>query len=96
MRECSSSTPEPQHVTFWMRNTLIPLDMIFIGTDGRVTRVHENAKPLDESTIDGGEGVVAVLEINGGLAGRYGIAPGTDVRHPALSQDGAAWPCHDD
>jgi len=39
----------PQRATFWMRNTLIPLDMIFAGSDGVVTRVHENAVPLDES-----------------------------------------------
>jgi hypothetical protein len=53
-----------------MRNTLIPLDMIFMDETGTVTRIHENAVPLDETTIDGGDGVQAVLEINGGLASR--------------------------
>ena len=83
----------PQRATFWMRNTLIPLDMIFAGPDGVVTHVHENAVPLDETTIDGGPGVVAVLEINGGMAGAIGIAPGSELRHPGLDPDVAAWPC---
>ena len=82
----------PQRATFWMRNTLIPLDMIFAGPDGVVTHVHENAIPLDETTIDGGRGVQFVLEINGGLAGPLGIAPGTQLRHPSIGET-AAWSC---
>lgn len=84
--------PAPQRASFWMKNTLIPLDMIFADGSGRVTRVHSNAVPGDLTPIDGGEGVVAVLEINGGLAARMGIAPGTELRHPAFG-DAAAWPC---
>ena len=83
----------PQRATFWMRNTLIPLDMIFIDPAGTVTHVHENAVPLDETTIDGGPGVLMVLEINGGLARRLGIGPGSELRHPRLAQDGAVWRC---
>ncbi len=83
----------PQRATFWMRNTLIPLDMIFMDETGTVTRVHENAVPLDETTIDGGDGVLAVLEINGGLARAIGIAEGSELRHPGLDQSIAAWPC---
>lgn len=82
----------PQIATFWMRNTLIPLDMIFADETGLVTHVHENAVPLDETTINGGENVQYVLEINGGLAGRLGIGPGTELRHPSIG-DQAAWPC---
>ncbi|TCP42260.1 DUF192 domain-containing protein [Rhodovulum marinum] len=84
--------PHPQRVAFWMENTLIPLDMIFVGPRGRVLRVHSNARPLDRTPIDGGEGVLAVLEINGGLAARLGIVPGSELRHPAFGPD-AAWPC---
>lgn len=84
--------PRPQRVAFWMENTLIPLDMIFLGPRGRVLKVHENARPLDRTPIDGGDGVFAVLEINGGLAGRLGIVPGSEMRHPAFGAD-AAWPC---
>lgn len=85
--------PAPRRATFWMENTLIPLDMIFLGPDGVVTRVHENAVPLDRTTIDGGPGVQFVLEVNGGLAARLGIAPGSELRHPAIPADQAAWPC---
>ncbi len=83
----------PQRASFWMKNTLIPLDMIFLDDAGVVTRVHDSAIPLDLTPIDGGEGVLAVLEINGGLAERMGIGPGTELRHPALDQSLAAWPC---
>lgn len=83
----------PQQASFWMKNTLIPLDMIFAGPDGMVKTVHENAVPMDETAIPGGDGILAVLEINGGLARRMGIAPGSVMRHPALDQAQAAWPC---
>ena len=82
----------PQRATFWMRNTLIPLDMIFVGPDGVIKTIHENAVPLDETTIDGGDGVQAVLEINGGLAARLGISAGDVLQHPAFGPD-AALPC---
>ncbi len=84
----------PQRAGFWMKNTLIPLDMIFIDPAGVVLGVHENAVPLDESPIDGGSGVQFVLEINGGLARPLGIGPGSVLRHPAVAQDQAAWPCN--
>lgn len=86
----------PQHASFWMKNTLIALDMVFADAAGRVTRVQTSARPLDETPIDGGPGVALVLEINGGLAARLGIAPGTELRHPALDQALAAWPCAPD
>lgn len=83
----------PQRAVFWMKDTLIALDMIFIGPTGRVSAVHANAVPLDETPIDGGPGVTMVLEIRGGLAARLGIAPGAEIRHPAIAQESAAWPC---
>lgn len=83
----------PRRAQFWMKNTLIPLDMVFADAAGRVTRVHSNAIPGDLTPIDGGEGVVFVLEINGGLAGRLGIAPGAELRHPAIPAATAVWPC---
>lgn len=85
--------PQPKHAQFWMRNTLIPLDMIFADATGLVTRVHANAVPHDETSIDGGEGVAFVLEINGGLAARMGIAEGSQMRHPLIAQSTAIWPC---
>ncbi len=83
----------PGRVAFWMKNTLIPLDMIFADPAGRVTRVHAMAVPHDETPIDGGDGVLFVLEINGGLAARLGIVAGAELRHPAIDPAGAAWPC---
>ena len=83
----------PGRAVFWMKNTLIPLDMIFADAAGTVQRVHSNAVPHDETPIDGGDGILAVLEINGGLARRLGIGPGTVMRHPAFVQGTAAWPC---
>ncbi len=86
----------PQRVGFWMENTLIPLDMIFMGADGVVRKVHENAVPRDRSIIMGGDDILAVLEINGGMARALGIAEGSELRHPALDQAIAAWPCEGD
>ena len=85
--------PKPKHASFRMKNTLIPLDMVFADTTGTVTRVHADAVPGDLTPIDGGEGVQFVLEIAGGLAGKLGIAPGTVLRHPAIPAATAAWPC---
>ncbi len=82
----------PQPVSFWMRNTLIPLDMVFAGADGTITAIHENAVPLDETPIPGGDAVQYVLEVNGGLTGRLGIEPGDVLQHPSIGE-GAALPC---
>ncbi|MEE4347003.1 MAG: DUF192 domain-containing protein [Paracoccaceae bacterium] len=84
---------QPQRATFWMRNTLISLDMIFADETGVVRHVHHEAIPGDETTIDGGSGILTVLEINGGLARAMGIVPGSQLRHPALDPATAAWPC---
>ena len=83
----------PQSLTFWMRNTLIELDMLFIDPQGVVRHIHHRAQPLDETTIPGGDGLLAVLEINGGLAKRLGITEGTEMRHPAFAANDPAWPC---
>jgi uncharacterized membrane protein (UPF0127 family) len=82
----------PQPVAFWMRNTLIPLDMIFAAPDGTISAIHENAVPMDETPIPGGGDVQFVLEVNGGLTERLGIEPGDVLQHPAIGE-GAALPC---
>jgi len=71
----------PQEVAFWMHNTLIPLDMVFIRADGTIARI-ANAKALDETPVPSGEPVAAVLEIAGGRAAQLGIAPGDKVEWP--------------
>ena len=68
-----------QPVSFWMHNTYIPLDMIFISGDGRIVRIAENAKPMSDDLIPSGAPVRAVLEVNGGVARSLGIAPGDRV-----------------
>jgi len=83
----------PQRVSFWMQNTLIPLDMIFMDETGTVTRIHENAVPLDRTSIPGGDAVQFVLEINGGMSDTLGIVEGAEMRHPAVDPDLAAWVC---
>lgn len=85
--------PQPRQVAFWMKNTRIPLDMIFLDAAGIVQKVHHEAVPHDETPIFGGDGIQSVLEINGGLARRIGISEGWELRHPAIDQDRAAWPC---
>ena len=84
---------KPQPTSFWMKNTLIPLDMLFIDETGVVTRIHENAIPLDTTSIDGGLDVIAVLEINGGMSEILGITEGSDLRHPFFEKNIAVWPC---
>ena len=83
----------PQTVAFWMKNTLIPLDMIFIDETGTVSRVHQNAIPHDETSIFGGNQIQFVLEINGGLSSIFGIGPGDQIQHPAIDETIAVWPC---
>src|SRR5262245_52029556 len=69
-------------VSFWMKNTLIPLDMLFIAADGTIRHVHANAVPLSTDPIPSEYPVRAVLEINGGSARLLGIKPGDKVEHP--------------
>ena len=68
----------PQNVSFWMHNTLISLDMVFIRADGSIARI-ATAKPLDDTPVPGGEPVAAVLEIRGGRAAELGIREGDRV-----------------
>lgn len=76
---------EPERmVAMWMKNTLIPLDMLFIGPDGHIVRVVERAVPQSLETITAPRPVAGVLEINGGAAARLGIQPGDRVLYPAF------------
>ncbi len=71
-----------QTVTMWMKNTFLPLDMIFIGKDGRIVGVAENTEPMSERVIPSGAPALAVLEVNAGTAARLGLKTGDRVRHP--------------
>jgi uncharacterized protein len=69
----------PQVASFWMRNTLIPLDMIFIRADGTIARIAANTIPHNEESVTSGEPVVAVLEIRGGRSAELGLSEGDRV-----------------
>lgn len=70
----------PRPASFWMKNTLIPLDLVFIRQDGTIASIAARATPLSLATIDSVEPVAAVLELVGGEAARAGIAAGDRVR----------------
>ena len=72
----------PQPVAFWMKDTLIPLDMIFIRADGRILRIAENTEPHSLAIISSGGPARGVLEVIAGTAQKYGIVPGDRVAHP--------------
>lgn len=69
----------PREASFWMKNTVIPLDIIFIGTDRRIINIAANAVPYSEETLDSKGVAAAVLELNGGRAAQLGIEPGDKV-----------------
>ena len=69
-------------ISMWMKNTLIPLDMVFMDRSGTVTHIARQTTPGSLDTISSLQPALAVLEINGGLAERLGIQPGDRVRHP--------------
>ncbi len=75
-----------QPVAFWMKNTLIPLDMIFIAADGTVRNVHFNAVPHDLTPIPSEGSVRFVLEVVGGRAEEMGVSPGDTVTSPRISE----------
>lgn len=78
--------PGPQEVKMWMHATRIPLDMFFIASDGTIVKIKERAVPYSEEVITSGQPVVAVLEVNGGTASRYGIQTGDRVLLPEVLQ----------
>jgi len=75
---------QEQMTGFWMQNTLIPLDMIFIAPDGEVKTVHVNARPMDQTTISSQVPVQFVLEIPGGRSVEIGLKPGDRIAHPRM------------
>ncbi len=71
-----------EEISMWMENTYVPLDMIFIRADGRISRIAENTTPLSRATVSSGGPVRAVLEVVAGTAKKLGIAVGDRVAHP--------------
>ena len=75
---------QEREVSFWMRNTFIPLDMIFVGSDGVVKTIHVNARPQDPTSIPSQVPVRFVLEIPGGRSEEIGLKPGDTMEHPLV------------
>jgi uncharacterized membrane protein (UPF0127 family) len=75
---------EEQNVSFWMQNTYVSLDIIFVGADGVVRRVEERATPLSERLIESGTAVRFVFEVPAGTSARLGIKRGSRVRHAVI------------
>lgn len=79
---------QPREASMWMKNTLIPLDMLFMDPAGKVIAIARNTVPGSLRTVTPGVPVKAVLELNGGRAAELGIEPGDEVRHPIFGNAG--------
>lgn len=76
----------PQPVTFWMRNTLISLDMVFIASDGRISRIAHDVTPMSDDVTASGGTIRGVLELGAGRAAALGLAPGDRVHYRTFAK----------
>lgn len=76
---------QPRKIQMWMKNTLIPLDMVFIDANGRVDSIAVNTTPMSLSIIESKSHVLGVLELAGGSSTRLGLHAGAIVQHPAFA-----------
>lgn len=81
---------QDQAVTFWMKDTPLPLDMIFIASDGKITQIVRHAEPYSENLIPSNTYIRGVLEVNAGTADRFNIAPGDHVDYNKFRMPGSA------
>lgn len=77
--------PDPRPAAFWMKNTILPLDIVFIDATGRILNIAENTTPFSERALPSDGDALAVLEVNAGEAARRGFGPGVQVVHPAFA-----------
>jgi uncharacterized membrane protein (UPF0127 family) len=75
-----------QEILMWMKNTYIPLDMIFVASDGRVVSIARNAEPLSEAIISSRSTASAVIEVNAGTADKLAVTVGDLMRHPIFDR----------
>ena len=73
--------PKDQPVDFWMKNTLLSLDIVYVRSDGTIARIAENTKPLSEQLLPSGEPIRAVLEVKGGTMRALGVSVGDRLRN---------------
>jgi len=73
--------PDEAERSFWMRNTILPLDIIYVSKTGQVVSIQKNAIPYDKTPLPSYGEAAAVLEINGGLSDQLGIRPGDRIEH---------------
>jgi uncharacterized protein len=78
--------PKEQIIYMWMKNTYLPLDMVFVSRSGRVVGVKRDAAPMSEELITSGPPAYAVIELNAGVAKAIGVATGDSVRHPGFGR----------
>ena len=76
--------PDAQPISMWMKNTYLPLDMLFVDTQGRIVKVVENTTPQSLDTIESGAIVRGVIELNAGVSAKLHLRPGSLVIHPAF------------
>lgn len=74
--------PAPQRVQFWMKNTPMSLDIVFVRADGTIARIADHTTPFSEDMIPSGEEVVAVLEVKAGMMHQLGVRVGDRLKHP--------------
>ncbi len=74
---------QPQYAAFWMKDTPVPLDLLFVGPDGRITNIGERTRPFSTALVASDRPVTAVLEVAAGTAARLGIRPGDHLTHSA-------------
>lgn len=80
-------SPKDQIWAMWMKNTLIPLDILFFDRNGRITKIVPNAIPFDLTSLSSDKPVAGALEINGGICQKYGISTGDSVSFTELNKD---------
>ena len=79
--------PAPQQVQFWMKNTPMSLDIVFVRADGTIARIAERTTPFSEDMIPSGEAVSAVLEVKAGMMHQLGVRVGDRLKHPTYFAD---------
>ena len=85
---------KPSRLVFWMKNTLIPLDIIFFDERGIIKKIYVDATPLSQKKIFGGSDLIGALEINGNLTSKLGFSEGDSIQFNRLNSKNTVWPCY--